>query len=220
MDFTRRQICGASVWCEEQVVGVVRDLLFAMNDWSIQYLVVETGAWPSPRRVLVEPAYVSTFDLKTRSLAVSLSCDQLHRCPPEATRPPASQQYAIKIAGPAPAYLHWADSPSEVDAVEESVSLESVQGILAYTLVGWNVSQERIADIRLRTPSDHFCPDVVAIVACKGCIRRSCRDIPTGVADSHTGATALSNSPHHVVSAVAQEWKLRVPPDCENPATG
>lgn len=164
MDFTGRQICGSSVRCEGEVVGVVRDLLFDMDGWSVRYLVVETGAWPSPRRVLVEPPCVSAFDLETRSLALSLSRDQVSQCPPEASRPPVSQQYAVKTAGPPSAALHWAESRLEIDAVDQHPSLESVRTILGHIVVGWDIRNVRVTDIRLHTPGGLFCPQFVAFI--------------------------------------------------------
>ena len=164
MDFTGRQICGASVRYEDEIVGAVRDLLFDMNDWSVRYVVAETGAWPSPRRVLVEPSCVLAFDLETRSLTLCLSHDQLYQCPPEATRPPVSQQYAVKIAGPPPAALHWADSRLDIDAVEQCPSLESAEAILGHIVVGWDVRNVRVTDVRLHTPADLFRPQIVAVI--------------------------------------------------------
>lgn len=178
MDFTGRQICGASVRCEKEVVGVVRDLLFDTNDWSVRYLVVETGVWPSPRRVLVEPPCVSAFDLETRCLTVSLSPYQLRRCPPEASRPPVSQQYAVKIAGPPSAVLHWADSRQDIDAVDQCPSLESAEAILGNIIVRWDVRNVRVTDIRLHTPGDLFCPQVVTLAGRRFWKWRRPEDIP------------------------------------------
>lgn len=124
------------------------------------------------------PPGVSAFDLETRCLTISLSPDQLRRCPPEASRPPVSQQYAVKIAGPPPAALHWADSRPEIDAVDQHPSLESVRTILGHIVVGWDVRNVRVADVRLHTPGDLFRPQLVAFVVRRFWNWRCSEDIP------------------------------------------
>jgi hypothetical protein len=42
MDFTGKPIYGAAVRCEDEVAGMVRDVLFDTHDWSVRYLVI---AW-------------------------------------------------------------------------------------------------------------------------------------------------------------------------------
>lgn len=162
--FNGRQIYGAMLQHNGEIVGVVRDLFFDKRDWSVQYLVVETGAWPSPRRVLLEPMQISTYKLRPISITTSLTRSQVESCPLEQSHPPVSQQYAIRVAGPPSTPLHWADSPPKITAVEEDPNLEGGQEIIGYAVTGGAAKRERVADLQMQTPDDFFRPMIVAVV--------------------------------------------------------
>lgn len=163
MDFTGRQIYDSAVRCSGEVAGVVRDLLFDTKNWSVRYIVVEVGAWPSPRRILLEPAQVSAFVPETRSLKVLLSVRDLEDCPLEQTHPPASQQLAVRIVGPPPASLHWADDLPQTGEAERCPNLESARAIRGCAVSG-GASCQRVVGLRIHTPDHRFCPVVAAII--------------------------------------------------------
>lgn len=177
MDFTGRQIYDTAVRCDGEVAGVVRDLLLNTMNWSVAYIVVEVGAWPSPRRILLEPAQVSAFVSETRSLDVSLSVRDLEACPLEQTHPPASQQFAVRIAGPPPAALHWADALIPPDGAQRCPDLESARAIRGYA-ASCGDSRQRVVGLRIHTPDDRFCPVVAAIVVGGLWNWRRTREIP------------------------------------------
>jgi len=164
MYFTGRQIFGHRLRHGDEILGVVRDLLFDSRDWSIRYLVVETGAWPSPRRVLLEPRQISVLDLKERSLATSLTGSQVEDCPLEQARPSVSQQYAIRLVGPPSPLLHWAADQPIATTVEHNPNLESAQEIIGYAVGGGAAKGERVTDLQMQTPDDCFRPTIEAVV--------------------------------------------------------
>jgi len=165
MYFTGRQICGHMLRHGDEILGVVRDLLFDSRDWSLRYLVVEAGAWPSPRRVLLEPRQISTIDLKARSLATSLTRSQVENCPLEQAHPSVSHQYAIRLVGPPSPLLHWAADQPIATTVEHNPNLESAQEIVGYAVGGGAAKGERVADLQMQTPDDCFRPTIEAVVA-------------------------------------------------------
>jgi hypothetical protein len=46
---------GYTIGATDGVIGRVKDFYFDDEAWVIRYLVVETGAWLSSRRVLISP---------------------------------------------------------------------------------------------------------------------------------------------------------------------
>lgn len=177
MHFNGRDLYGCCVQHGDEVVGALRDLFFDHRTWIVRYLVVETGAWPSPRRVLLEPSAVESFEPSTPSLQVSLAQAELSDCPLESAHPPASQQYVRGLTGPPSPRLHWADERRIAGPVEEDPHLESSQQIVGYRLVGSHARNERIIDLRFRTAEEHFRPTVVAILTRSFWTRRR-RDLP------------------------------------------
>jgi len=177
MHFNGRDLYGCSVRHGDEVVGVLRDLLFDRRTWIVRYLVVETGAWPSPRRVLLEPSAVESFEPSTASLQVSLARAELADCPLGSAHPPASQQYVRRLTSPPSPHLHWADERRHAEPVEDDPYLESSQQIIGYRLVGSRARNERVIDLRFQTAEEHFRPTVVAMLTRSFWTRRR-RDLP------------------------------------------
>ena len=123
---------GLALLCADQVIGSVRDLLFDDETWTIQYFVVETGAWPSPRRVVLRPADLENVDNSRRQISTCLTSSEVQASDPACAHPPVSQQEAIRLAGPPTVPLHWAgENPVEV-TIKNDTHLQSTQEITGY----------------------------------------------------------------------------------------
>ena len=164
MCFEGRDLYGCNVQHGNESVGVVRDLLFDRHTWIVQYLVVETGAWPSPRRILLQPDMVESYEPSASTVQISLTQTELSDCPLESLHPSASQQYIRRLTGPPSLLPHWADDRQAATQAEDDPFLESSQQINGYRLVGSSNRNERIIDLRYQTAEDRFCPTVAAIL--------------------------------------------------------
>ena len=54
-----KDLLGFSIGATDGIIGTVKDMYFDDAAWVIRYVVVETGAWLSSRRVLISPMAVS-----------------------------------------------------------------------------------------------------------------------------------------------------------------
>ncbi|ACJ00813.1 PRC-barrel domain-containing protein [Rhodospirillum centenum] len=77
-------------------IGRVHDLLFEDRDWTVRYLVVDTGSFLFGRRVLIVPSVLGTPDADAKEIEVALTVAQVESSPSiETDRPVNRQQEAL-----------------------------------------------------------------------------------------------------------------------------
>src|SRR3954463_5112748 len=57
-------------------IGQVQDFFFDDRQWTVRYLVVDTGTWLDSRKVLISPTAVSRAEWDEQLLVVNLTQDQ------------------------------------------------------------------------------------------------------------------------------------------------
>lgn len=78
-------------------VGRVRTVLFDDEDWTVRYLVAETGRWLSGRRVLLSPISVDRVRWDDGVIDVGLSREQVKNSPDITTDVPVSRQRELEF---------------------------------------------------------------------------------------------------------------------------
>lgn len=79
-------------------IGRVRDFYFEDTNWTIRYLVADTGTWLSGRLVLLSPFALSSVDAEARHFNVKLTREQIERSPSIDTHKPVSRQFEAEYA--------------------------------------------------------------------------------------------------------------------------
>jgi hypothetical protein len=88
-----------SISATNGVIGQVKDFYFDDDAWVIRYLVVETGAWLSSRRVLISPIAIGRPNWSEKSLPVSITQEQVKNSPDIDTDKPVSRQHEMGYLG-------------------------------------------------------------------------------------------------------------------------
>jgi uncharacterized protein YrrD len=91
-----KQIQGRALHARDGVIGEVHDVYFDDEFWLVRYLVVETGAWLSKRKVLIAPDALGAADLldwEKKEVSVDLTVDQVRHSPSVDTDKPVSRQH-------------------------------------------------------------------------------------------------------------------------------
>lgn len=88
-----------AVGASDGAIGHVRDVYFDDESWVVRYLVVETGAWLSSRKVLISPISILRPNWTDRELPVALTKDQVKNSPDIDTHMPVSRQHEIRYSG-------------------------------------------------------------------------------------------------------------------------
>ena len=91
-----KDLLGFSIGATDGIIGTVKDMYFDDAAWVIRYVVVETGAWLSSRRVLISPMAVSAPPWQTKVLPVSLTKNQVKNSPNIDTDEPVSLQHELE----------------------------------------------------------------------------------------------------------------------------
>ncbi|WP_119461811.1 PRC-barrel domain-containing protein [Rhodospirillaceae bacterium SYSU D60014] len=84
-------------------LGDVKDMLFDDSEWTVRYLVVDTGKWLFGRRVLLIPSVLDKPDPERREFPISLTQDQVRNSPDIDTDKPVSRQQETTLHG----YYGW-----------------------------------------------------------------------------------------------------------------
>jgi hypothetical protein len=93
-----KDLRGYVIRATDGVIGRVDDFYFDDEDWSIRYLVVDTGRWLSGRKVLISPIAIGSPDWMLQELPVSLTKTQVKRSPDIDTRKPVSRQHEAEYS--------------------------------------------------------------------------------------------------------------------------
>lgn len=76
-----RDLRGFAIGAIDGTVGTVNDCCFNDDDWTIRYLVVDTGRWLSGRKVLISTVAVGHAGWMARRLPVALTRAQVAHGP-------------------------------------------------------------------------------------------------------------------------------------------
>lgn len=79
-------------------IGSVTDVLFDDDQWTIRYLVVDTGNWLTGRHVLVSPASIRGVNGREHRVLVELTREQIKNSPDVESDQPVSRLKEIEMA--------------------------------------------------------------------------------------------------------------------------
>ncbi|ALP53860.1 hypothetical protein Tel_12340 [Candidatus Tenderia electrophaga] len=88
-----RQLQRFTLCAADGEIGKVEEVYFDDSNWSVRYLVVNTGGWLMGRRVLISPVAVGELDEQAHTLYIELSQEQIENSPPLGADQPVSRQY-------------------------------------------------------------------------------------------------------------------------------
>src|SRR5579862_6064857 len=88
-----KQLYGAKLGAVDGEIGHVKDFYFDDQNWTIRYLVADTGSWLSGRQVLISPHALGRLDQGEKILRVNLTRKQIEDSPSIASHKPVSRQY-------------------------------------------------------------------------------------------------------------------------------
>src|SRR5690606_34910507 len=100
-------IIGYRLSADDGRIGKVADFYFDDRDWTIRYLVADTGRWLPGRKVLISPMAIGYRDGEDRGGRVGLTQEQIEEGPSIAIDRPMSREeerrYAEHFGWP----LYW-----------------------------------------------------------------------------------------------------------------
>jgi hypothetical protein len=91
-------------------LGAVKDCLFEDFNWSIRWLVVDTGGWLSDRKVLLPTSALGRIDANAHEISTQLTTQRVKDSPPSNTDWPESRQMDADIYDYYRWVPHWGNS--------------------------------------------------------------------------------------------------------------
>ncbi len=79
----------------EGELGKIEDFYFDDRFWAVRYLVIETSGWLIQHQVLVSPWAVAAVDVRSDTVNIKLTKDQLEKSPSPDEHAPVSRQFEI-----------------------------------------------------------------------------------------------------------------------------
>ena len=88
-----KTLTGYSLHSLDGDIGKAKDFYFDDRDWTIRYLVADTGEWLISRKVLISPHSLAGVDADQGSITVKLTRDQIEHSPTLNRDKPVSRQF-------------------------------------------------------------------------------------------------------------------------------
>lgn len=86
---------GYTLAASDGEIGKCADFLFDDRDWTVRYMVADTGGWLSGRKVLISPLALLEPDWQTESFPVTMTRQEIEDSPSLDTHAPVSRTYEI-----------------------------------------------------------------------------------------------------------------------------
>jgi hypothetical protein len=102
-----KAITGYLLHARDGDFGKVKDFYFDDRQWTIRYLVADTGEWLVSRQVLISPHSLAGIDRDQGSITVTLTRDQIEHSPTLNRDKPVSRQFEQAYYGFFGWAMHW-----------------------------------------------------------------------------------------------------------------
>jgi hypothetical protein len=91
------EVRGYALKAVDGEIGRCKDFLFDDEQWTIRYMVADTGKWIPGRQVLISPMSLRDPDWSSRNLPVDLTKKQVEEAPPLKDDEPVSRQHEVRL---------------------------------------------------------------------------------------------------------------------------
>lgn len=98
-----KELLGYELMATDGQIGNVHDTLFSDEDWTIRYLVADTGPWIFGRKALISPEAFLQPVWASQTFPVNLTREQVKSSPDVDLAKPVSRQYEEELR----AYYKW-----------------------------------------------------------------------------------------------------------------
>jgi sporulation protein YlmC with PRC-barrel domain len=94
-----RELKGYKLDARDGEIGHCKDFLFDDQEWTVRYMVADTGKWISDRKVLISPISLGDPDWGSERFPVNLRKEQVENAPPLSADEPVSRQHEVTMFG-------------------------------------------------------------------------------------------------------------------------
>jgi hypothetical protein len=91
------EVVGYSISASDTEIGHVEDFILDDENWSVRYLVINTGNWLIGRKVLVSHLWIEFVSWSERIVSVNLTTDQIENSPVYDPAAPVNREYEERL---------------------------------------------------------------------------------------------------------------------------
>lgn len=95
------EVNGYNLRARDGEIGHVDDFILEEPDWSVRYLLVDTGRWLMHNYTLIAPAWIREVDWSTSEVVIDLARDAIETAPPYDPDKVVSREYQVAL------YAHY-----------------------------------------------------------------------------------------------------------------
>ena len=92
-----REVKGYPLSASDGEIGHVDDLIVDFDDWTISYMVVQTGSWLESKKVLVPLEWIQRISWSERQVTADLTQEQVKHSPIYESYAPVNREYEIRL---------------------------------------------------------------------------------------------------------------------------
>ena len=93
MLYSAKEMEGYTLGASDGDIGGIESFYFDDQQWTVRYVVADTGSWLSGRSVLIPPIAFGLLDRASKRIEVNLTREQIEKSPDADTKKPISRQY-------------------------------------------------------------------------------------------------------------------------------
>lgn len=97
---------------QDDEIGTLHDFYFDDQDWTVRYIVVNTGVWLFGRKVLIAPEAIMDLDWTSRQIYTELTQEQVEQSPDIDLEKPVSRQQERSLLDYYSWGYYWAVPPA------------------------------------------------------------------------------------------------------------
>lgn len=90
-------LTGFALHATDGDIGAVEDFYFDDYNWTVRYLVADTGKWIPGRKVLISPISLGNVDAEQKQVSVNLTREQIKNSPDIDAHKPISRQHETAV---------------------------------------------------------------------------------------------------------------------------
>ncbi len=122
-----KELLGYQVQAMDGELGKVDDFYFEDREWTIRYLVVDTGEWLANRKVLIYSFALEHPSWAQRKFPIHFSKDMVKKSPPIDLAKPVSRQQEVELFEYYKWMPYWGPEHSEHPPIPEEERAEKVE---------------------------------------------------------------------------------------------
>lgn len=92
-----KEVSGYHLKAKDGEIGHVKDFIVDDDDWSIRYMVVDTGKWLPGRKVLIAPCWIVEFRWLESLVIIDLYLEEIRQSPPFDPDEPVNREYEERL---------------------------------------------------------------------------------------------------------------------------